>query len=382
LLALLVACAPSAPSPTAAPKQAEPAPAAKPEAAKPASPGAEKARQEAEAKGLKFVASHDEIVEKAKQEGTLKGLTSADPKSIKALKEGFSAKYPFIKFDLQEITGREAQQRFGLEMKAGAATEWDIIHISEEDFLEYEPFVEKYDLLGMAEAGVVQITSKMIYPDGRNLVGMASQIGVVTYNKNLLPTNLVPKTWEDLLKPELKGRKMLAETRANTMAGLVPGMGEAQVLDFAKKLAAQEPIWTRGNTRALTAMAAGEYSLHSATYFHSSMRAISLGAETLAVAVVEPVPVRIALGTGIQKGAKNPHAALLFIEYYAGPEGQKIMDEVEPLKGSIYFGQTEPAKLIAGKKTSVADWTWWPKMGGIEERIGQAYGFPKAEIQG
>ena len=388
VLLSLVACAPAAPSPTAAPakpaaaaaSEAKPE-AAKPAAAQPAATGLEKARQDATARGYKFVASHDEIVEKAKQEGSLKGLSSADPKSIKALKEGFGQKYPYIKLDLQEITGREAMQRFVLEMKAGAASDWDILHVSEEDFPEFKDQIEKIDLLGMAEQQVLQINPKMIYPEGRNLVGMASQVGAVTYNKQLVPANQVPKSWEDLLKPEFKGRKMLAETRPNTLAGLAPAMGEEWVIDFARKLAAQEPIWSRGNTRALTAMAAGEYALHSGTYFHSSMRAIQRGADNLAIAVLEPVSVRIALGTGIQKGAKNPNAAMLFLEYYAGPDGQKILDEIEPLKGSIYFGPSAPAKLIEGKKVSVADWSWWPKMSGIEEKITQAFGFPKAEVQ-
>jgi iron(III) transport system substrate-binding protein len=377
LLISLAACAPSSAPPS---KETAPAPA-RSEAAKAPSSAAEKAKHDAEAKGYTFIASHEEIVEKAKQEGALKVLSSADPGSIKVIKEQFGAKYPFIKFDIQELSGTDGQQRFVLEMKAGAASDWDVLAISDEFFPEYEQHVEKIDLLGMAEQRVLQnVPTGMIYSDGRNIISMGVQIGVAAYNKKLVPEAQVPRVWEDLLKPEWKGRKMITDIRPNTLAGLVPAKGEDWVKDFATKMAAQETVWSRGNTRAGAALAAGEYALHSGTYYSSTMRSISRGATDLAVAILEPVPVSLVQGQGIQKGTKRLHAAVLFMEWMAGPEGQKIMEEVEPLKASIYSPGSSAAKLVEGKKISLLGWKEWPDQARIQEMITKAYGLPKAEL--
>ena len=341
------------------------------------------ARQEAEARGFRFVASHEEIVEKAKQEGTLKVASSADPASIKVIKEQFSTKYPFLKFDIVEISGTDPQQRFILEMKAGAAADYDVLSVADDFIPEYQPHLEKFDLLGMAQQGVLQnLPVGMVDPDGRSMISMAVQIGIVAYNKKLVPEGQVPRVWEDLLKPEFKGRKMITEIRPNTLAALTPAKGEAWLQDFATRLAAQETVWARGNTRSGAALAAGEYALHSATYYGSTMRTIQRGATDLAVAIVEPVPVSLTHAQGIQQGAKHPYAALLFLEWMAGPEGQKIMEEVEPLKASIHSPGSSTGKIVEGKQISVWGWKDLPRQARIQEMITKAFGFPKAELSG
>ncbi len=141
-------------------------------------------------------------------------------------------------------------------------------------------------------------------------------------------------------------------------------------------------MWARGQTNVLTALAAGEYALHSGINFHSTQRAIDKGAQSLAVAAVEPVSVRLSLASAVQKGARHPNAGLLFLEYMASPEAQKILDDVEPYKASIYGGEgtTRAAGIVAGKQTSVFAWEHQAKMGEYEKMINQAFGLPKAEV--
>ena len=88
-----------------------------------ASPALQKAKQEAEAKGLIFETSRDEIVAKAKKEGSVRILTSLDTDTYKPMADSFKKKYPFLDAQIQEITGTEATQRFLLELKAGTVRE-------------------------------------------------------------------------------------------------------------------------------------------------------------------------------------------------------------------------------------------------------------------
>jgi iron(III) transport system substrate-binding protein len=364
LALLLAACGgSSAPAASTAPTSAG-------GAAKPAAAGGQSA------------ASHDDIVAKAKQEGALQAMSTADPASLKAFKDGFTKKYPFIKFELQELTGTEATQRFQLELKSGQAKDWDVLNISEEVFTDTLPYLENVDLIAMSEKGILAIPPKMVYPEGRNVMAPGTQIGVVAYNNKSVTGDKIPKVWEDLLKPEWKGRKMITEVRPNTIAGLVPAKGEEWVKDWATKMKDQQPVWARGNTSVLTAMAAGEYALHSGTYVNSVQRLIEKGSSTLAFTPLDPISVRLALAAGIQKGAKHPNAGLLLLEYFASSEAQKILDEVEPYKSSIYSaGETRSTKLVAGKQVSVASWDYFPKMADYEKMILQAYGLPRAELQ-
>jgi len=338
-----------------------------------------KGKQAAESKGFVFEASPDEIVAKAKQEGSLRVIYSFEPETMKAFKEGFAKKYPFINLYFEEITGTDSAQRFLMEMRAGRASHWDLTHLSSEFYNDYSPYLEKVDLLGMAQQGVLQIQPQMIHPKNRNALAAATILGGIAYNKKLLPPHQVPKTWEDLLKPEYKGKKFLAELRSSTLAGLIPAQGKEWVLDYARKIAAQEPIWVRGATRFLTAVNTGEYALHSSAYYHTVIRLKQKGAENLEVILPEPVPVRLNQPYGMVKGAKNRHAAMLFLEYICSAEGQRIIDEIEPQKSSIYFPGAKVEQLLRGKKLSVAGWDEFDKMGSYTEEIFQAFGMPQGK---
>ncbi len=177
-------------------------------------------------------------------------------------------------------------------------------------------------------------------------------------------------------KRDAEGKKFLLDIRPFSVAALVPAMGKDWVVNYARRLAAQDPVWIRGSSRALTAMAAGEFSLALSSY-HSVVMQKRRGGADLEVAFLEPIPARLSDIHGILKDARHPYAAMLFLEYAAGAEGQKILDETE-VKSSIYSPGTKLEQLVRGKKISVIDWSHLDKQASYEEAIVAAYGFPKA----
>ena len=60
-----------------------------------------KAKKDAEARGYTFIASHNEIVNKAKQEGKLRVLAEIEQPTIKAALKAFTNKYPFINLHIK-----------------------------------------------------------------------------------------------------------------------------------------------------------------------------------------------------------------------------------------------------------------------------------------
>jgi len=98
-----------------------------------------KAKQEAEAKGFLFTASHAEIVGKAKQEGRLRVIVSLDAGILKRLSEGFTKKYPFIQVQADEIRGIDAYTRQLQELKAGLVKGVDVNEVDYDYYNDYLP---------------------------------------------------------------------------------------------------------------------------------------------------------------------------------------------------------------------------------------------------
>ena len=343
----------------------------------------DKAKQEAAASGYVFLDSHERIVAAAKKEGKMRALSGLDPDTIKAMVSAFRKKYPFLDIRVEEIEGTESYQRFVLQMQAGTAKGWDATFIPIDFYKEYQPFQKKFDVLGMARSGVLQIRPEMIHPVDRNAIGSSSIIQVVAYNRKLMPEARVPDTWEDFLKPELKGKKFLADIRPFPLACLVPLWGLDKTLEFSRRLAAQEPIWVRGATRLLTAMVAGEYALFMGPNYNSVKRAESRDkTASLGLKAAEPIPTRIARADAVLDVAENPHAALLWLEFHASAEAQEIMDRVSPYQASIFHPGSAMARTVEGKKLSVVDWSHFPRIREYEEKIVGALGFPRAQVKG
>ena len=129
----------------------------------------------------------------------------------------------------------------------------------------------------MAEHGILKINPAMVDPDRRSAVSMGSAICAIAYNRNQLAADKVPNKWEDFLKPEFKGRKFLVDVRPLCLAALVPLMGEEWVMNYARKIKEQEPIWVRGQTRAISGIIAGEYALHQmSTSLFPARKTVSL----------------------------------------------------------------------------------------------------------
>jgi hypothetical protein len=159
-----------------------------------------KAKQDAEAKGYVFHASHDEIVARAKKEGKLRVFSSQEPPAVKAIASAFKQKYPFIDVQVNELIGLDNYQRALAEMKAGFA-KWDVNYLAADFYPEYLPYQKKFDILGMAELGVLQMVPKLIDPVNRNVVALQSNMQGVAYHKELSSAARVPDSWEGFLQP-------------------------------------------------------------------------------------------------------------------------------------------------------------------------------------
>jgi ABC-type Fe3+ transport system substrate-binding protein len=339
-----------------------------------------KAQKDAEAKGYIFETSRDEIVAKARKEARVRVLSTMDLSVIRALRDGFKKKYAFIDVRAEELGSVDENQRFLLEIKAGTARGWDVNRVYTELYEEFLPYQKKFDILGMAEHRVLNIPPVFVDPRPRSVVNVSSNMTVIAYNKKLLPADKVPETWEDFLKPEYKGKKFVVDIRPLPLAMLVPTWGLERTVDFARKLAAQEPVWGRGHTRMIASVVNGEHALFLGPNLGSVKNAQEKDrAGVLAMKIPEPVPTRLHEANGVLLTADYPYAALLWLEFLSSPEGQKILDEQWPVGASFLFPGSVQAQLTKGKKLSVVDWNHITKLDDYLGKVVEAFGFPKAK---
>ncbi|HWP56719.1 MAG TPA: ABC transporter substrate-binding protein [Candidatus Acidoferrales bacterium] len=323
--------------------------------------------------------SREAIVAKARKEGRVRVAASSSPETIHPLAKAFREKYPFIDVRAAEITREDSQAR-ALQLKAGSRLEEDVVHAPPDLYRDYLPYLKKFDLLTMVEQRLLEIPTKMIDAVNRNVVAMESSMQVAAFNKCLLDPAKVPSTWEDFLKPELKGRKFLVDIRPNLQTVMAAGAGEEWMVSYAKRIAAQQPIWVRGQTRTITQIAAGEYTLHSGAYYQGVVRVMRKDATgCLQAKVIEPVPVRVDGPHAVLETARHPYAGLLWLEFMASPQGQAIIDEFEPVSASVFAPGSVLEKITRGKKVWIRDLTVIDKTSRWMKMAIEAFGFPREE---
>ena len=323
--------------------------------------------------------THQELVDAAVAEGgTLKANVSFEEETIALVQEIWEQKYPDIPIELTEQSGSDTP-RILLEIQGGAS-DADVVHISQEVYGSYLSLLEQVDLLELSKDGVIEIPEQMINADEPETMAAGSAMAGFSYNPSQLDPSLVPTTWDDFLKPGLKGKKFLVDIEPVNLATLIPAWGEDKVYEFAAKIGDQDPIWARGESNAITLMGAGEYQLHFASNYHSAYRASLEAPDTITVGLLDPIPIRLGQVQGIRAGADNVAGAVLFLELLAGPEVQDALDELEPQQSSIYAEGSDLAAAIEGKDISLWDWKYFPLMPLYLENILEEWGFPVAQV--
>jgi ABC-type Fe3+ transport system substrate-binding protein len=217
-----------------------------------------------------------------------------------------------------------------------------------------------------------------ISPD-RYFVGAGGSTDAIVYNSKLVPPERVPRRYEDCLDPYWKG-KFVVDSRGGSFVRLYPLWGKERLVDFARRLAANSPIWIAGNSEAVTLIANGEHPMMCGAFFSSSMRIVSRAPTTpLRLVIPREVGANLYATIAVAKNARYPNAALLLAGYLASDEGQKSYRGV--FRDSPFDEGSEFGKRIkeAGAKVVLSGWDFTPAQETeIANSLLQAWGFRKS----
>jgi len=262
------------------------------------------------------------LLEGAKAEGKIVWYTSLSG-VYRELVEAFKRKYPAIAIDVYRGGSTDLAPRLFNEAQAGRFVA---------DALESTPGL----LMMLREGGILKpYTSPELarYPDEAKTKLDAARVYWVTdreaylgfgYNTRMIPAPEVPKNFQDLLRPELKGK--LAVTTESSTSRVIGTMIKLKGEEFVKRLQAQDiRLFKASSAGFLDLIAAGEVA-GSFVVFRNQVAVMKERR-----APVEWVPLDVAPanagGSAIIANAPHPHAALLFTDFVIGPEGQKLMEQ-------------------------------------------------------
>jgi ABC-type Fe3+ transport system substrate-binding protein len=151
------------------------------------------------------------------------------------------------------------------------------------------------------------------------------------YNVNLIPRGSQPKTWDDLLDPQWKGKIVWNVSPTTSAAAGVVGLmlrtrGQAAGMAYLRRLAGQGVTGVKVSARqVLDQVIAGEYPIGLQVYPNAIALSASEGAP------IAQIPLQPALGAmvgaAVTKAAPHPNAARLLVDFLLSQEGQEIYSE-------------------------------------------------------
>lgn len=261
------------------------------------------------------------LFEGAKKEGKVVWYTSLVPS--KEIAKTFESKYPGVAVEVYRAGGIELANKALAEFKARRyiadtveSTPGALMTMREENF--FMPYTSPH-LKDFPDSAKEKAKNGMVYwtTDRESYIGFA-------YNKNAAKGVELPKKFDDLLKPALKGKMAISsdESSARQFGAMVYSKSDG----FIRKLKDQEITLHGASGPGFNELiVSGEVPMSfvgfSTNVAHAAAKGAPIAWHPLDLAVANAGSV------GLSANAQHPHAALLLLDFLISPAGQKMFYE-------------------------------------------------------
>src|ERR1051325_3984630 len=282
------------------------------------------------------------LYEGAKKEGKFLWYTSliANKEIVKI----FESKYPGVTVETYRASGTKLATRVMAEAQSKRYL-GDIIETSPPGLMVLRdsqmllPYTSPY-LSEYPEAAKQKARQGFVYwtNDRESYIG-------VGYNKNLIPAADVPKNFDDLLKPALKGK--MAISNDDVSARFIGAMLKAKGDGYIRKLKDQDVTVHALNGPGFNELiVSGEVPL-SFSAIHSNIGHSADRGGPVAWVPMDLV-ADISCSVAVFSHAQHPYGAFLMVDFLLSPDGQKMLIET--------FRHGSPLKDYGFKR-------WYPEEG-------------------
>jgi iron(III) transport system substrate-binding protein len=267
------------------------------------------------------------LVDGAKKEGQVVIYsTMIVNQALRPLADAFMQKYPFIKLTYWRGDTDVLMGKVNAELRANNPVA-DVLEGSlGEDAIEakaaqpfYSPMIEAFPQAYRDPQGYW-------IPTRLNYYSLA-------YNTRLVPRDLVPKTYLDLLDPRWKGKMAwpISVCCGDLLfiTNLRKAWGEDRAMDYLRKLAMQKIVnFGSGSARTLVdRVIAGEYPIALQIFAHHPLISAAQGA-SVDSQLLDPVPSNAA-EVLVSRMVPHPYSAMLLVDFLLSREGQATLAKAE-----------------------------------------------------
>jgi iron(III) transport system substrate-binding protein len=280
----------------------------------------------------------DEIVAAAKEEPPVQWCTGLGPDESQPIVEAFAKAFPGVPEPNDfECFGEDATQRVVSEWTAGAP-QVDVLDMDTEilDTLNKENLSLVFDW-SVFDGTPVAVDERHRLYDGR-IISVGSGFRVIWYNPSLVSFEDAPKSYDECADPKYKG--MLAQDVRPPFFDMMEEIGgpwsDEHLKEWAKGIAANEPLWIRGTSQAFQVSSSGERGIVCGQQLHGLFRGDRTDPTAPDAVVKFIIPKQVIvydyLRLGFAPKPLAPNATVLFAAWMGSNDG----------------GQTEIAKKNPG----------------------------------
>ena len=258
-----------------------------------------------------------EIRERAEAEGKLMFYATFNAADSKTLVDGFKQLYPKIDAAYYRSTDSAMMERILTENRAGQNL-WDVVVTTS----FYGHNLKKRGLFAAYDS-----PERKFYRDGykdpqATWTSSYTNYAAFGYNSRTVPKTSVPKSFNDLLKPEWKGQIGMDSRPYEWFGTMLKAMGEEKGLVYMRELAKQTQL-RAGRTLLAQLVAAGEFT-GALTAYSQTFEVLKPSGAPVDWVYLNPVFANIH-PTGIAAKAPHPNAARLFIDFVLSKRGQEVI---------------------------------------------------------
>ncbi len=278
----------------------------------------------------------------AAQEGPLQIYSAYPDEHMKALVDGFEAKYPDVDVQVSVQPGEQLLSTLELELRAGSP-QADVVGLNQASIASLQ---EAHNAFAVYQpAGIEGVRSEVLDPEGTSAPACVN-LYLIQYNTNQISADAAPKSWADLLDPKFKDQIAMADPASSQsvhsfiwfISTYLADKGDEYGWDYFEKLKANAPRLEKshGTIRDLTA--SGERPI-GIQLLANAQTSANRGDPTSVVWPPEGSPGEIS-SFAIFEGSDNKPAAQAWLDYVVSPEAQALMPDAlgcAPVRSDIAY---------------------------------------------
>jgi iron(III) transport system substrate-binding protein len=259
------------------------------------------------------------LVKEAKSEKTVVWYAPMNREDLRQFTSGFEAEYPFLKVEVLTSGPQSLLNRILTEHRAGKYN-YDTLNIRSSALytLKKANAIIRYDTpyrRGL-RAG--------FYDKDGYFNGIWASLLVYLFNTKQVGRAQAPKSIDDLLQTQWKGKLGMDQDADDWLAALLDFYGDEKGKQVARSLGGQNLNIRKGRTLVSQLVAAGEFPVQIDAHHHEAVSLRQAGAPIDYIFPEPFIPVKSVSAFVMSSQPPHPHAAALLVDFMLSKKGQEL----------------------------------------------------------